>query len=152
MRRWLVRSVAVQEIWRESHSERAGEGALFIRAAVEERDQQAGTKYYFLACTSSFDTMLHSQVASALSSGTGDFDEERILKELPKQLSLPERRVKSVINGQASDRKRDVLVQAVSMLRQRKLDEVVKCLNNLLACNKVRRLSSSQSFLISCTR
>ena len=79
-----------------------------------------------------------AQVASVLSSGTGEFDEERILKELPKQLSLPERRVKSVINGQASDRKRDVLVQAVSMLRQRKLNEVVKCLNNLLACNKVR--------------
>ncbi len=73
-----------------------------------------------------------------LSSGTGEFDEERILRELPKQLSLPERRVKSVINGQASDRKRDVLVQAVSMLRQKKLNEVVKCLNNLLACNKVR--------------
>ena len=74
-----------------------------------------------------------------LSSGTGEFDEERILKVLPEQLSLPERRVKSVINGQASDRKRDVLVQAVSMLRQRKLSEVVKCLNNLLACNKVRQ-------------
>ena len=72
-----------------------------------------------------------------LSSGTGDFDEERILKELPVVLSLPERRVRAVISGQASDRKRDVLVQAVSMLRQRKLDEVVKCLNNLLACNRV---------------
>ena len=79
-----------------------------------------------------------AQVASVLSSGTGEFNEERILKELPAQLQLPERRVKSVINGQASDRKRDVLVQAVSMLRQRKLDEVVKCLNNLLACNKVK--------------
>ena len=34
-----------------------------------------------------------AQVASVLSSGTGDFDEERILKELPAVLSLPERRV-----------------------------------------------------------
>lgn len=73
-----------------------------------------------------------------LSSGTGEFDEERILRGLPELLSLPERRVKGVISGQASDRKRDVLVQAVSMLRQRKLNEVVKCLNNLLACSKVR--------------
>ena len=79
-----------------------------------------------------------------LGSGTGEFDEERILKELPAVLSLPERRVKSVISGQASDRKRDVLVQAVSMLRQRKLDEVVKCLNNLLACNKVRNAALSR--------
>ena len=76
-----------------------------------------------------------------LSSGTGDFDEARILKELPAVLSLPERRVRAVISGQASDRKRDVLVQAVSMLRQRKLDEVVKCLNNLLACNRVCPIS-----------
>ena len=82
-----------------------------------------------------------------LSSGTGEFDEERILRELPKQLSLPERRVKSVINGQASDRKRDVLVQAVSMLRQKKLNEVVKCLNNLLACNKVRHSLMSETHL-----
>lgn len=78
------------------------------------------------------------QVASVLSSGTGEFDADRILTELPALLGLPERRVKGVISGQASDRKRDVLVQAVSMLRQRKLDEAVKSLNNLLACNKVR--------------
>ena len=31
-----------------------------------------------------------------------------------------------------------MLVQAVSLLRQHKLDDVVKSLNNLLACNKVR--------------
>ena len=43
-----------------------------------------------------------------------------------------------VRRGQARDRKRTVLVQAVSLLRQRKLDEVVKSLNNLLAANRVR--------------
>ena len=31
-----------------------------------------------------------------------------------------------------------MLVQAVSLLRQRKLDEAVKSLNNLLAANRVR--------------
>ncbi len=44
----------------------------------------------------------------------------------------------AAIEAQAGDRKRNVLVQAVSLLRQRKLDDVVKSLNNLLACNKVR--------------
>lgn len=73
-----------------------------------------------------------------LSSGTGEFDEERLLQELPAALHLPERRVKAAIEAAAGDRKRNVLVQAVSLLRQRKLDEVVKSLNNLLACNKVR--------------
>lgn len=46
--------------------------------------------------------------------------------------------MKATIEAQAGDRKRNVLVQAVSLLRQRKLDDVVKSLNNLLACNKVR--------------
>ena len=49
-----------------------------------------------------------------------------------------ETQVKAAIEAQAGDRKRNVLVQAVSLLRQRKLDDVVKSLNNLLACNKVR--------------
>lgn len=81
---------------------------------------------------------MHTQVAEVLGSGTGEFDEARLLEELPAQLHLPERRVKAAIAAQAGDRKRNVLVQAVSLLRQRKLDEVVKSLNNLLACNKVR--------------
>lgn len=80
---------------------------------------------------------LKSQVAEVLGGGTGEFDEERLLKELPEALQLPERRVRAAIEGQAGDRKRNVLVQAVSQLRQRKLDDVVKSLNNLLACNKV---------------
>lgn len=81
-------------------------------------------------------------MAEVLSNGTGEFDSERLLEELPSQLHLPERRVKAAIEAQAGDRKRNVLVQAVSLLRQRKLDDVVKSLNNLLACNKVRRACS----------
>jgi hypothetical protein len=76
-------------------------------------------------------------VQEVLSNGTGEFDEARILQELPEALALPERRVRAAIEGQARDRKRTVLVQAVSQLRQRKLDEAVKSLNNLIACNKV---------------
>ena len=43
----------------------------------------------------------------------------------------------ATLQAQGKDRKRTTLVQAVSHLRQRKSDEVVKSLNNLLACNKV---------------
>eukprot|EP00891_Asterochloris_glomerata_P003309 jgi/Astpho2/3309/fgenesh1_pg.00054_%23_10_t len=83
------------------------------------------------------------EIARVLSSGTGDFDSHRILEQLPKDLNLPERRVAATLQAQGKDRKRTTLVQAVSHLRQRKSDEVVKSLNNLLACNKA--LPSEQS-------
>ncbi len=78
------------------------------------------------------------QVQERLSDGTGDFDEERMLQKLPKQLGLNDSQVKQAIEGLASTRKQNVLVQGIAHLRSRKLPEVIKDLNNLLACNKVR--------------
>lgn len=77
------------------------------------------------------------QMADALSSGTGEFNRTHFLEELPKQLGIKERRVKSALEGLARDRKRSTLVQSVSYLRQKKVDEAVKSLNNLVACHKV---------------
>ena len=76
------------------------------------------------------------QMADALSSGTGNFDRARFLEELPKKLGIKERKVNSVLEGLAKDRKRSTLVQSVSYLRQKNADEAVKSLNNLLACHK----------------
>lgn len=73
-----------------------------------------------------------------LLNGTGEFDEERLLHQLPKELSLPENKVRRSVEEQAKDRKRNTLVQAVSYYRQRKMDDTIKALNNLVACNKVR--------------
>jgi hypothetical protein len=80
--------------------------------------------------------LLTKEVAEALSAGTGEFDAQRLLHDLPAALGLPEKRVRAAVEGQARDRRRTVLVQAVSQLRQRKLDDAVKSLNNLLAANK----------------
>ena len=41
--------------------------------------------------------MYTKEVAESLGSGTGDFDEQRLLHELPQALSLPEKRVKAAI-------------------------------------------------------
>ena len=76
-------------------------------------------------------------MADVLSSGTGEFDRQHFVEELPKKLGIKERRVKSAIEGLARDRKRTTLVQGVSYLRQKKLDDAVKSLNNLLACHRV---------------
>ena len=68
------------------------------------------------------------------------------MHQLPKDLSLAEKKVHRAVEEQAKDRKRTTLVQAVSYLRQKKLDESVKALNNLIACSKV----SSRAMLQSC--
>ena len=80
---------------------------------------------------------LHLQMADELTNGSGDFDRERFVVELPKKLGIKERRVKQSLETLAKERKRTTLVQSVSYLRQKKLDEAVKSLNNLLACHKV---------------
>ena len=80
------------------------------------------------------------QVAGVLSAGTGEFDAARWLEEVPAALGLPQDKVQTTLNTLARDRKRTVLVQAVSYLRQRKLPDVVKAVNNLMACNKVLML------------
>lgn len=81
--------------------------------------------------------LCHPQIKSVLANGTGVFDEERFLHQLPKELSLPEKKVKRSIEDQAKDKKRTTLVQAVSYYRQKKMDDTVKALNNMVACNKV---------------
>ena len=90
------------------------------------------------------------QVQAILSDGTGNFDEERLLKQLPKDLHLPETKVQRAVEEQAKDRKRTTLVQAVSWLRQRKMDDTVKALNNMVACNKVWAPTQRQSVSLLC--
>ncbi|KAK9915263.1 hypothetical protein WJX75_006851 [Coccomyxa subellipsoidea] len=109
-------------------------GALTLQKVLDM--QEAGVEVESFVSEEMRMQMYSKEVAEVLSNGTGEFDSERLLEELPSQLHLPERRVKAAIEAQAGDRKRNVLVQAVSLLRQRKLDDVVKSLNNLLACNK----------------
>ncbi|KAK9831616.1 hypothetical protein WJX74_002584 [Apatococcus lobatus] len=87
--------------------------------------------------------MYSKEVQQNLSDGTGEFDEQHMLKKLPQQLGLNERQVKQAIEGLAASRKQTVLVQGIANLRARKLPEVIRDLNNLLACNKA--LPSEQS-------
>ena len=95
------------------------------------------------------------QMADALNNGTGEFDRQRFLEDLPKRLGIKERRVRAALEGLAKDRKRTTLVQSVSYLRQKKLDDAVKSLNNLLACHTVRPallqpFSDSKQSALSC--
>jgi len=79
-----------------------------------------------------------AQLARVLGDGSGEFDAPRLLEALPRELGLPGRRVSAAVEALTKDRKRTLLVQAISFLRQRKLADAVKALNNLLAANKAR--------------
>eukprot|EP00887_Chlorella_sp_A99_P004420 scaffold30.g4420.t1 len=54
--------------------------------------------------------------------------------QLPADLGLEAAKARKVVEEQARDRKRTQLVQAVSYLRQRKLGEAAKSLNNVVSC------------------
>ena len=88
------------------------------------------------------------QLQEALTNGTGEFDRQRWVEELPKQLGIKERRVKQTLDTLAKERKRTTLVQSISYLRQKKLDDAVKSLNNLLACHKVNSMISSHVAIV----
>jgi hypothetical protein len=58
--------------------------------------------------------------------GSGDLDPEFLLKELPKMLSLEDRKIKQTVKELVSSRKRMLLVQAVSQYRQKRPAETVR--------------------------
>ncbi|KAL6774241.1 hypothetical protein ACKKBG_A24285 [Auxenochlorella protothecoides x Auxenochlorella symbiontica] len=80
---------------------------------------------------------LYRQEAIArLTDGTGEFATDRIVEELPAALGIEVGKARKLVQELARDRRRTTLVQAVSFLRQKKYDDTVKALNNLLAVEK----------------
>ncbi len=51
------------------------------------------------------------QVTERLTDGTGDFDPEALLKKLPEDLALPEKKVAAQMRTLAKDRRHTTLVQ-----------------------------------------
>lgn len=52
-----------------------------------------------------------AQIQERLTDGTGDFDPEALLKKLPEDLALPEKKVSNQLRNLAKDRRRTTLVQ-----------------------------------------
>lgn len=64
------------------------------------------------------------QVTERLTDGTGDFDPEALLKKLPEDLALPEKKVAAQMRTLAKDRRHTTLVQ---VRRFASFCEVVPC-------------------------
>ena len=78
--------------------------------------------------------LFRKEVERQLTAGTGEFDAVRLLERAPAVLKLEGGKVRQEVAKLAAEKKRNQLVQAVSFLRQKDKDAVLRCTNNLLAC------------------
>ncbi|KAL6642892.1 hypothetical protein ACP70R_021073 [Stipagrostis hirtigluma subsp. patula] len=74
-------------------------------------------------------------VEEIFSSGTGDFDEEEVYVKIPADLIISAEKAKSIVHDIAKIRLENSLVQAIALLRQKKRDDVLSSLNDMLACD-----------------
>ncbi|KAF0906553.1 hypothetical protein E2562_011533 [Oryza meyeriana var. granulata] len=81
------------------------------------------------------ENIYRKSVEEIFSSGTGEFDEEEVYVKIPADLIINAEKAKSIVQDIAKVRLDNSLVQAVALLRQKKKDEVVSSLNDLLACD-----------------
>lgn len=90
--------------------------------------------------------LYRAEISARLTDGTGDFDAEKLLNTLPADLGLDAAKATAVVKELAGERKRTTLVQAVSFLRQKKVADTVKSLNNLRACSAALPESKSEAW------
>ncbi|KAJ1295017.1 hypothetical protein BS78_01G191000 [Paspalum vaginatum] len=81
------------------------------------------------------ESIYRKTVEELFSSGTGDFDEEEVYVKIPADLIISSEKAKSIVQDIAKVRLENSLVQAIALLRQKKRDDVVSSLNDMLACD-----------------
>lgn len=85
-----------------------------------------------------FRRRLYQQEAEkVMSDGQGVFDEDNMFIKLPESLSIDAEKAKEAVKEVAQEKKQLQVVQAMSDLRMKKLEEVVADVNNLLVCSKI---------------
>ncbi|XP_062205364.1 protein TIC110, chloroplastic-like [Phragmites australis] len=81
------------------------------------------------------ESIYRKTVDEIFSSGTGDFDEEEVYVKIPADLIISAEKAKSIVQDIAKVRLENSLVQAIALLRQKKRDDVLSSLNDMLACD-----------------
>lgn len=109
-------------------------GSLDIDKVMEMVDSGVDVSSFVSADQRS--QLFRQKLEAVLTDGSGAFDASEVLEELPEKLGLEEKKVKELVKDVAGKRKRTTLVQAISYLRQKKLDDAVKDINNLVSCER----------------
>ena len=108
------------------------QGNLSLSKLLELKD--AGVDPISVISKDMLQKMYRDEVNAKLSDGTGAFDADKLLNEIPKELGIDADKAASIAKSLSAEKRRVTLVQAVSMLRQKKTKSTVESLNNLMAC------------------
>jgi len=108
------------------------QGSLNLTKLLELKD--AGVDPISVVSKDMLQKMYRDEVNAKLSDGTGAFDVDKMLNEIPKELGIEADKAASIAKSLSAEKRRVTLVQAVSMLRQKKTKSTVESLNNLMAC------------------
>lgn len=108
------------------------QGSLTLDRILELKD--AGVDPISVVNSDMLQQLYRQEIASKLSDGTGNFDADKLLNEIPKELGIDSEKAASIAKSLSADKRRVTLVQAVSMLRQKKAKSTVESLNNLMSC------------------
>jgi len=108
------------------------QGSLNLTKLLELKD--AGVDPISVVSKDMLQKMYRDEVNAKLSDGTGAFDVDKLLNEIPKELGIEADKAASIAKSLSAEKRRVTLVQAVSMLRQKKTKSTVESLNNLMAC------------------
>eukprot|EP00798_Chlamydomonas_sp_ICE-L_P030469 gene30469-35480_t len=87
--------------------------------------------------TDVYQNLYRRELGQQVSDGTGEADSEFLLTKLPEALELDKKKIERVIKEMVGSRRRTLLVQAVSQVRQKRPVDAMVSLNNLISCNKV---------------
>jgi hypothetical protein len=108
------------------------QGNLTLDRILELKD--AGVEPTSIVNADMLQQLYRQEISSKLSDGTGTFDADKLLNEIPKELGIDAEKAASIAKSLSADKRRVTLVQAVSFLRQKKTKNAVESLNNLMAC------------------
>lgn len=108
------------------------QGNLTLDRILELKD--AGVDPTSVVNSDMLQQLYRQEISSKLGDGTGSFDAEKLLNEVPKELGIDSEKAARVAKSLAADKRRTTLVQAVSFLRQKKTKDTVESLNNLMSC------------------
>lgn len=111
-----------------------GQGRLSIKEIRELKESSVDINT--MISESLRENLFKKTLADIFSSGTGEFDEEEVYENVPKDLNINVEKAKKVVHELARSRLSNSLIQAVSLLRQRNHKALVYSLNDLLACDK----------------
>lgn len=80
--------------------------------------------------------LYRKEVERMLTNGTGVFNKEEMINEIPKMLILDEKKVQPMVLDIAKKQKRDSLVSSIAQIRQKDADASYRSIKNMLACHQ----------------